>query len=105
MARKVGDRVGAICGEANGVLSVFGFGVFEGDFEPLEAVGWLAEAAREDHIANPRIRLDSGKVVYGCECWWGSEDEIRARITVAEQAGTEVRTVDIDEIRAAVNAA
>ncbi len=27
---------------------------------------------------NPKILLDSGDVVWGCECWWGPEAEVKA---------------------------
>lgn len=43
---------------------------------------------------NPKIVLDSGKVVWGCECWWGPEEKMRAEI-----AGRRVVDVDIDEAR------
>ena len=29
---------------------------------------------------NPRITLDDGRVVWGCQCWWGPEEAIRKRI-------------------------
>jgi hypothetical protein len=33
-------------------------GVYEGDF------------LYEDSFENPRIRLDDGTCIWGCECWW-----------------------------------
>jgi hypothetical protein len=29
---------------------------------------------------NPKSLLDSGKVVWGCECWWGPEDQVKASV-------------------------
>lgn len=26
-------------------------------------------------MKNPRIRLDDGSIIWGCECWWGKADE------------------------------
>ena len=95
MAQKVGDRVGAMLSCRDGVAHFFGYGVYEGDFVPEEAIGWLADTAREAKITNPRIRLDTGKTVYGCECWWGGETNIQA--TLAEQV--QVIEVDIDGYR------
>ena len=82
---RVGDRVGAILGSKDGVVDFLGYGVYEGDFDPdnpedaPKAVGAIAEMGRDaTKIAkeykipyvrrNPRIRLDSGKIVWGCEC-------------------------------------
>lgn len=44
---------------------------------------------------NPKLLLDSGKVVWGFECWWGSEEKIRDSI-----GSRRVVDVDIDEVRA-----
>ena len=91
----VGERVGAIFGSKDdGSVEFFGYGVYEGDFVPEEAVGWIAENLREHAVENPRIRLDSGKVVYGCECWWGPESKVLERLD-----GAIVIDVDIDEVR------
>ena len=59
------------------IVAFLGCGVYEGDFVPTEAVGYLADKARLHEKRNPRIRLDNGKVVYGCECWWGYEERIK----------------------------
>jgi hypothetical protein len=100
MKRKVGDRVGAWHSATDDEVRVFGYGVYEGDFIPTEAAGMIAEMAREVGVTNPRIRLDSGKVVYGCECWWGDEAMSRTKI-----AGRRVVDVDIDEVRRVANPA
>jgi hypothetical protein len=78
----------------DGSVSVFGCGIYDGDFEPVEAVGQLAEMCKETKMKNPRITLDSGKVVYGCECWWGSEKAVKK-----ELKGKQIVMVDIDEER------
>lgn len=94
--RIVGTRVGAILSESDdGVVKFLGYGAYEGDFVPEEAVGWIADAAREYGNRNPRIRLDSGKIVYGCECWWAAEGSIKKRC----DAATQVVEVDIDVVR------
>jgi hypothetical protein len=93
---KVGDRVGAILGGKGDTVKFFGYGVYEGDFVPKEAVGFMAEIAAESEHPNPRIRLDDGKAVYGCECWWGPEEAIKEQIAKYPN----VIQVDIDEVRA-----
>lgn len=49
-------------------------------------------------LGNPRIKLDNGKTVWGCECWWGPEAPSQARF-----AGRKIVVVDIDEERAQFN--
>ena len=91
---KVGDRVGALCSAEEDTVKIYGFGVYEGDFVP-EGVGGMGAILASAGASNPRIRLDSGKTVYGCECWWGPEEEIKAQVA---QYDTVVE-VDIEEAR------
>jgi hypothetical protein len=91
MPYEIGQRVGAISHGEGDTIWIFGFGVYEGDHVPPAEAGGF----NFGH-PNPRIRLDSGKHVYGCECWWGSEAKIREQVS-----GKTVVEVDIDEARAA----
>ncbi len=96
---KVGERVIAIRNADHGkrIVYVYGYGVYEGDFPfDAEAAGNTVDVARAaGRISNPRIRLDSGAVVWGAECWWGPEagalDKFR---------GYAVESVDIVKDRA-----
>lgn len=83
--------------DPDGPVYIFGEGVYEGDFIPEEAEGMFAEILKAAGRENPRIRLDSGKVVYGCECWWGSVDDAKKKMGIDQ--GREVIMVDIDEAR------
>lgn len=96
---EIGSRVGAILGSNKKVVEFFGYGVYEGDFIPTEAVGVLAQVLREAKHENPRIKLDNGKIVYGCECWWGEEKRVKDLIKGKTDAGVHLRMVDIDMIR------
>lgn len=72
--KKKGQRVGALIGAKDGVVEFLGYGTYEGDFPlPKEAVGF--NFGQE----NPRIKLDNGDVVYGCECWWGEEKTFKEK--------------------------
>lgn len=95
MYAKKDDRVGAVLGADKGKVEFLGFGVYEGLYSPKEAIGMVAEATKLARMRNPRIRLDSGKVVYGCECWWGPEDAVKEHLKRAKK----VIIVDIDKIR------
>jgi hypothetical protein len=67
--RKVGDRVGAIQKGDEKEVHLFGYGVYEGD-----------QICPDLGFPNPKILLDSGLVVWGFECWWGSEEKIKKMI-------------------------
>lgn len=56
---KVGDRV-AVVDE--------GFGIYEGD-QMHPTLGFL----------NPKIAMDDGRTLWGCECWWGPVKDELAR--------------------------
>lgn len=91
----VGDRVGAILSGNKDTVKFLGFGVYEGDFLPREAVGNAAEAMVRKKIVNPMIKLDSGDVVYGCECWWGTEKSIQNELDRFDK----IEHVDIKDVR------
>lgn len=81
MATKVGDRVGAIRSATPDTVELFGYGVYDGDIEHPEL-----------GFPNPRITLDDGSIVWGCECWWGPEERVKALI-----GGRQVITVEVRE--------
>lgn len=87
---KPGERVGAILGSKDGVVEFIGFGVYAGNEIPPADINPLLNIG----MPNPKIVLDDGKVVWGCECWWGAESEV---MKVLE--ANKVINVDIDEVR------
>ena len=96
MPTKPGDRVIALCSAKEGKVQSFGAGVYAGDFIPPKTAGGFNFGQN-----NPRIDLDNGKTVWGCECWWGSEVVVRKRCEAAKG----VVEIDIDESRRQYNAA
>jgi len=86
-----GDRVGALLSATDGVAKVLGYGEYSGMEIPPDEVGGM----KIPGMTNPKITLDNGDVVWGCECWWASEAQIRARI-----ADMEVVEVRIGDVRA-----
>jgi hypothetical protein len=86
MGAQVGDRVGAVSHTDDTTVYVFGYGVrVEDEVSPSGVI----------NVPNPTILLDNGKKVYGCECWWGPEQAVRAWI-----GDLKVTEVDIEEARA-----
>jgi hypothetical protein len=96
-----GIRVGAVMHADNDGVKFFGWGTYQGHEVPgPEVAGFMGHALRENKIPNPKILLDNGKVVWGCECWWGPEAEITKMI-----GGRKVEEVDIEALRAEHEAA
>lgn len=84
-------RVGAICSTSGNKVELFGYGNYVGDEIPPSGITMFGQPLNRP---NPKIVLDSGKVVWGCECWWGPENGIKKMLE-----GKEVVSVDIDEAR------
>lgn len=96
--KKIGSKVYAVLSADDDVVRAFGTGIYVGDevppFDGPDApVGFIADMVREIGHANPKIVLDGGGVVWGCECWWGATTEERfAR-------GRRVEKVDLVTVR------
>lgn len=103
MRRKVGERVGAILGRDETELQFIGFGTYQGEKplppKPDGPVGTIAEAVRAVGMPNPCIALDGGGVVWGCECWWGSEHKVRRQLNAAAQLGIRITKINMPEFR------
>ena len=89
---KIGDRVGAICSAKDDTIELFGYGVYAGEGIPGSDVTFLGESY-EDVMnkrgitgTNPLIKLDDGDIVWGCECWWASEERIRKEVAKYKKA-------------------
>ena len=93
-SREIGDRVGALMKGEKGTVWVFGYGTYQGDQVPDPALGVRFLGGEMDH-PNPCILLDSGKQVFGCECWWGPEEATRERYKDLKWV-----LVSIDDLRA-----
>lgn len=84
-----GHRVGAISSADQEVVYLFGYGTYQGEEVPPPGVRFAGMELHTLDRPNPKILLDSGKVVWGYECWWGPEARIR------ESIGTR-RVVELD---------
>lgn len=69
MPLNIGTRIGAIQSMTESEVRLLGYGVYDG-----------VAVHPEFNIPNPRMTLDDGRHVWGLECWWGGEDEIKTRI-------------------------
>jgi hypothetical protein len=105
MTKNIGGRVGALLGAKGRLVELLGYGTYDGH-HPIDddACGWMADALRENrdeglYCENPRITLDDGSHVWGCECWWGSEDDMHERIQEWADEGRVIVRIDINELR------
>jgi hypothetical protein len=96
--RDVGIRVGAISHADEETVYLFGYGVYDGDKVPPEELKVQAFGILLDR-PNPQITLDDGKLVFGCECWWGPEEKVKTMI-----GSRKVVVVDIEAARKAFQA-
>lgn len=91
---QIGERVGAIMSAKDGIVNLLGYGVRAEDKVPPENASGFGSALHNAGIPNICLLLDSGKEVFGCECWWGPEEAIKKNYE-----GWKVVEVDIDEVR------
>lgn len=68
---KVGCKVGAIVFATEDTIYVFGHGIYLGP-QPCPYL---------DGMPNPAIKLTTGEVVYGCECYWLNYEEYTRAIS------------------------
>lgn len=83
-SRVVGHRIGAIleADETERMIRLIGFGRYDGDFIPPKHIGGFNLG-----WPNPRLTLDNGWVVWGCECWWGPKDQITKMLLSYARSG------------------
>ena len=74
---KIGEKVIAIknISKDGEKVNIFGYGEYLGEKPCPELKGRL----------NPCIRLDNGKIVWGCQCWWGNADRVEKEIIKAKK--------------------
>lgn len=93
-APKPGLRVGVFHSMTDETLLLLGFGIYEGDEIPPEDILAPYGPPALLHQAIPKLRLDDGTVVWGCECWWHAEETV-----LGYKASRTVVRPKIDSIR------
>ena len=90
----VGSRIGALWTVYKHRATIFGFGTYQGDEAPPADVYGPMGPADQFPVPVPKLVLDDGTVVWGCECHWTSEQEARSTI-----AGRKVFRARIEVLR------
>lgn len=93
---KVGDRIGAVISASAETKSVefAGYGVYIGDEIPPEGIQFMGLDLHEMKRENPRLDLDNGQVIWGCQCWWGDLDTVAKQLEQYTQAGYVINIAD-----------
>ena len=86
-------KVIAILDAEGDTVRIFGYGQYVGDEVPPKGVKFFGMDLHDIGRANPKIVLDNGKVVWGCQCWWGDVEKAQKEIIKDRK----VVVVDIDE--------
>jgi len=91
---RLGDRVIALASIKDNVAEIFGYGTYIGEFVPdYEGErGTMSDTLKKLQIPNPTIQLDNGELVYGCECWWSSESNMKNKLKDCE-----IKTITIQD--------
>ena len=89
-----GTRIGAFYTLTKTRAVMFGYGIFESDEIPPENILGPMGPAYLLGMPVPKLRLDDGTTVWGCECWWGPEDEVKETF-----AGLIVQGINIETQR------
>jgi hypothetical protein len=91
----VGMRVGALATAHDGIVFLFGYGTYQGEeIPPDEGGGSMTGILHAAGRKNPKILLDSGEVVWGCECWWDSEEGLKESIQRGDLIVVEMTVAD-----------
>lgn len=73
-AEMMGKEMFAMSHADDEAVYLFGFGTYEGEeIPPADSVG-NAKLMHDQGQPNPKIKLEDGTIVWGCECWWGPKD-------------------------------
>ncbi len=93
---KPGERVGAIIGTefVEKIVKFAGYGVYKGDEVPPKGIKFVGMDLNELNYINPKIELDNGHIIWGCQCWWGAEKKIEDNMKAYLLKGYELVTVD-----------
>ena len=70
-----GDSVCAILSADKNNVHLIGYGKYLGDEIPdRHEIGSLPKALHLASAKNPKLQMNDGSIVWGCECWWGDID-------------------------------
>lgn len=93
---KAGARIGAVISSSSDTKTVefAGYGVYVGDEIPPKGIIFMGMDLHEMERVNPRMDLDNGHTIWGCQCWWGAEETIKKQLEEYKEAGYTINIID-----------
>lgn len=89
-------RVTAVICAKGGKALIAGHGDYVGDHVPPPGVGLMGIELHALGHKNPKIELDNGNVIWGCQCWWGSKERMEEEL--GDMEIVELTSDQLDEI-------
>lgn len=74
---RVGDRLGVLCHITKSTVYSLGGGTYLGNEVPPPDIRCCGLSPSSSGITMPKILLDQGGIVWGCEVYWAHESVIR----------------------------
>jgi len=57
-------------------VRIFGYGKYVGDeIPPKDTTGAFGLDLHKMGVKNPKIVLEDGSIVWGCQCWWANREK------------------------------
>ncbi len=85
---KIGARVRVLDVHHNSL----GLGRYQGLVDFDEDNNEIPYVPGEDAFGHPKILLDTGRIIYGFECWWSEvDDELEVSLAEIEKIGQQLQ--------------
>lgn len=94
---EIGDNICAVLKADSKNVYVIGYGTYLGEEIPdKDITGQIATMLRNAKATNPKLEMEDGTIVWGCECWWGDVES-----AIEMMGGRKVIQVDMEKERQA----
>lgn len=95
---KIGDRIGAILSSDEHEVRFLGYGTYLGEeVPPKEGPATPARYVSKIGHKNPKLHMDSGEIVWGCECWWSDIENVKNEMIVWRESGRRIIETKISD--------
>lgn len=96
-AERPGGRVGVILSTSDTEIVMLGYGTYLGNFNPT------SEGVDGPNALIPKVRLDSGRIVWGFQMYWGAEELVRNSLEKDRAKGVNITQLTDEEIELRLN--
>jgi hypothetical protein len=75
-------------------VEFFGYGHYLGEEIPPPGITFMGMELHKFGDETPKLQLDNGDIIWGCECVWATEEQMQRDV-----AGIELEIVSIHDVR------